>query len=90
MDLIKRLYIIKLNKNVPIYHVMSKDLEDYTTTEKDMKKGENRYPPREFRVETEDLMKNLIRKQTVDESLERQSSKISDNFDMNLSNRSKI
>jgi len=55
MDLIKRLYIVKMNKNVPIFHVMSKDLEDYTTTEKDMKKGENRYPPREFRVESEDL-----------------------------------
>jgi len=55
MDLVKRLYIVKMNKNVPIYHVISKDLEDYTTTEKDMKKGENRYPPREFRVESEDL-----------------------------------
>jgi len=55
IDLIKRLYIVKMNKNVPIYHVKSKDLEVFTTTEKDMEKGENRYPPRDFRVESEDL-----------------------------------
>jgi len=55
LDVIKRLYIVKMNKNVPIYCVTAKDLKDFTTTEKDMKKGENRYPPREFRVETEDL-----------------------------------
>jgi len=65
MDLVKRLYIVKMNKNVPIFHVMSKDLEDYTTTEKDMKKGENRYPPREFRVESEDLQAGLVRAQTT-------------------------
>jgi hypothetical protein len=64
LDVIKRLYIAKINKNVPIYCVTAKDLKDFTTTEKDMKKGENRYPPREFRVETEDLMLGLVRQPT--------------------------
>lgn len=56
LDVIKRLYIVKLGRNMPIYHVTCKDLKDYTTTEKDMKKGENRYPQNEVRVYIEDLM----------------------------------
>jgi len=37
-----------MNKNVPIFHVKTEDLEDYTTTENDMKKGKNRYPPQDY------------------------------------------
>lgn len=44
MNLIKRMYIKIHNKNLPIYSVPTKDLRDYTTTEKDLKKGVNRHP----------------------------------------------
>jgi len=35
--------------------VTSKDLKDYTTTEKDMKKGSSRHPPPNLRNPDEDL-----------------------------------
>jgi len=38
MDVIKKAYIKIFNKNLPIYAVESKDLKDFTTTEKDFKK----------------------------------------------------
>jgi hypothetical protein len=43
-------------ENLPIYHIPRprKDLEDFTTTEKDMKKKTNRHPGPEFRALSED------------------------------------
>lgn len=38
MNVIKQAYIKLFNKNLPVYGVNAKDLKDYTTTEKDMKK----------------------------------------------------
>lgn len=44
-------------ENMPIYHIPkpTKDLKDYTTTEKDMKKNTNRHPGSDFRALSEDL-----------------------------------
>lgn len=56
MDIIKRAYIKIFNKNLPIYGVDSKDLKDYTTTEKDFKKGSSRFPLPEKRIYTEELL----------------------------------
>ena len=44
MTLIKKLYIVHKNQNCPIFAVTSKDLKEYTTTEKDFKKGTDRHP----------------------------------------------
>lgn len=57
MEVIKRAYIKIFNKNVPIYGVNSKDLRDFTTTEKDLKKSISRFPLPEMRLNDEDLLK---------------------------------
>lgn len=44
MNVIKQAYIKLYNKNLPVYGVTTKDLKDFTTTEKDMKKQVNRFP----------------------------------------------
>ena len=38
LDVLKRCYYIKKQKNVPIFYATSKDLREFTTTEKDMKR----------------------------------------------------
>lgn len=56
LDLLKRLYLIEHKKNCPVFCVTSKDLKDFTTTEKDMKKKVNRFPTSEYRSYDEDLV----------------------------------
>lgn len=62
MDLLKRIYIIHHGKDVPVFTVTNKDLEDFTTTEKDMNKSVSRFPPANYRNESEDLMKTTIKR----------------------------
>ena len=58
MDVIKRAYIKLFNKNLTIYGVMSKDLRDYTTTQKDMNKQLSKMPyGNDLIIRTEDLLK---------------------------------
>ena len=38
LDVLKRCYYIKKQKNVPFFYATSKDLREFTTTEKDMKR----------------------------------------------------
>lgn len=57
MDVIKRAYIKIFNKNLAIYGVTTKDLKDFTTTEKDFKKSVSRFPLPEMRLQGEDLLK---------------------------------
>ena len=56
IETIKKLFIVKKNLNLPMYHAATKDLENFTTTEKDMEKGLNRWPPNELKLNTEDLL----------------------------------
>jgi len=56
IDLVKRLYLISEKKNCPVYHTTNKDLKDFTTTEKDMKKGLSKLPTDNFRADSEDLL----------------------------------
>jgi len=55
MDVIKKVYYNLKQSNCPVFHATSKDLKDYTTTEKDMKKGSSRFPPPSLRNASEDL-----------------------------------
>jgi len=55
MDVIKRVFYVMKQTNCPVYHATSKDLKDYTTTEKDMKRGSSRFPPPNLRKTEEDL-----------------------------------
>jgi len=40
---------------VPVFHTQAKDLKDFTTTERDMKKQINRFPSNDYRAYDEDL-----------------------------------
>lgn len=55
--MLKKLYIIEKGSNVPFFLVNAKDLEGYTTTEKDMKKNVSRFPPKELLCAEENLLK---------------------------------
>jgi hypothetical protein len=39
IEVIKHRFAEKINANLPIYGIDKKDLKDFTTTEKDMKRG---------------------------------------------------
>jgi hypothetical protein len=43
-NVIKVGYATKKKMNIPIYGIKSKDLREFTTTEKDMEKGVSRIP----------------------------------------------
>jgi len=56
VDLIKRVYISIFNNNCPVFCITAKDLKDFTTTEKDMKKSISRFPTPEYRNLQEDII----------------------------------
>lgn len=58
IDAIKRLFYIRNGKNLAIYCVGAKNLADFTTTERDLKKGISRFPAPEFRNFGQDLIKD--------------------------------
>ena len=58
MDVIKRVYHFQKKQNCPVYHATTSNLKDYTTTEKDMKKGSSRFPPPNLRNKSEDIFTN--------------------------------
>ena len=45
-----------MKKNLKIFHIEESNLKGFTTTEKDMKKGTDRFPPDEFRYRDSDLL----------------------------------
>ena len=55
LDVIKRVFYVVKRKNVPMFYVTVKDLRDFTTTEKDMKKEIVRFPTPNYRTQAEDL-----------------------------------
>ena len=55
LDVIKRCFYIKKQKNVPMFYATSKDLREFTTTEKDMKKEISKFPTPNYRTTEEDL-----------------------------------
>jgi len=56
VDILKKLFLIETKQNCAIFHTQAKDLKDFTTTEKDMKKGVSRFPSNDYRAHEEDLM----------------------------------
>ena len=57
IELLKRIWFNIKGENMPVYHIPKpkKDLQDFTTTEKDMKKNTNKHPGSEYRALSEDL-----------------------------------
>jgi len=54
---LKRIWFNIKAENIPLYHIPkpAKDLNDFTTTEKDMNKKQSRHPTSEYRALSEDL-----------------------------------
>lgn len=80
VDLLKQLYLIQTKQNCPVFHTQAKDLKDFTTTEKDLKKGVSRFPSDDYRAYEEDLQK------TGGPALHKQESTVEDqlnNFEAN-------
>ena len=55
IDVIKKCYYVKKQKNIPMFYVTMKDLREFTTTEKDMKKDVVRFPTPNYRTTEEDI-----------------------------------
>jgi hypothetical protein len=55
---IKIAYHFKKKKNLPIYGIKTKELREFTTTEKDLKRGISRIPLELSRLPDEDLVDN--------------------------------
>jgi len=54
---LKRIWFNIKGENIPLYHIPkpAKDLNDFTTTEKDMNKKQSRHPTSDYRALSEDL-----------------------------------
>ena len=42
---------------MPVFGVDRNNLSEFTTTEKDAKRGQSRFPPTQFRLKEEDLLR---------------------------------
>ena len=47
-------------KNLHIFDIQEKDLKGFTTTEKDRKRGVDRFPPIQFRNKKEDIFDETL------------------------------
>lgn len=56
IDILKIRYAEKMNDNLPIFGIDKSNLNDFTTTEKDMKRLQSRYPPPQYRLRQEDTL----------------------------------
>lgn len=57
MDIIKKAYLAIIGENIEIYYAPTKDLETFTTTERDSLKGISRFPAKNLQRHDEDLLK---------------------------------
>ena len=56
-EVLKQRFVEKYSQNLPVFGIQKPNLREFTTTEKDMKRGVSRYPPLQFRLREEDLMR---------------------------------
>ena len=57
MKVLQKSFSEIVKKNLAIYDIPEKNLKGFTTTEKDVKRKVDRYPPPNFRNFTTDLLK---------------------------------
>mmetsp|Transcript_23184 Transcript_23184/g.17611 ORF Transcript_23184/g.17611 Transcript_23184/m.17611 type:complete len:165 (+) Transcript_23184:141-635(+) len=57
IEILKLRFLEMKRQNLPIFGINKNNLVNYTTTEKDMKKGQTRFPSPSLRVKEEDLVK---------------------------------
>jgi len=68
-----------MQDNLPIFGIDKKDLRDFTTTEKDMKRMTSRFPPAQYRMRGEDLIRPLTMVNSGGTSKTAAQSEIEDN-----------
>ena len=56
ITVLKCLFAMQTKKNLPIFDIDEQNLRNWTTTEKDMKRGIAKFPPVEYRNVHEDLL----------------------------------
>ena len=60
IEILKLRFLDLKRENLPIFGINKANLRDYTTTEKDMKRGQSRMPSPSLRIKGEDLVKEEI------------------------------
>ena len=89
MDILKLKYVERLKANLPIYGIPKINLRDFTTTEKDMKRGQSRFPPDQFRLKEEDLIRERLDTAMVKPEVIDNTFAMSDDYDQNVALRNK-
>ena len=56
LELIKYAYADKLNDNLPVFGIQKDKLAEFTTLEKDFKRGISKFPPQQFRLMEENVL----------------------------------
>lgn len=76
--------------NLPIFGVDSSNLTQFTTTEKDAKRGQSRFPPNQFRLREEDVLREsetqMLKAEVIDSTA---ISSVMDDYAENLMLRNK-
>jgi len=68
IEILKLRFLEMKRQNLPIFGISKANLVNFTTTEKDMKKGQTRFPSPSLRVKEEDLIKDDGSNSTMDSS----------------------
>lgn len=89
LEILKLRFIEKFKANLPIFGIPKINLRDFTTTEKDMKRGQSRFPPDQFRQKEEDLIRErldtaMVKPEVIDNTFAMQ-----DDYDQNVALRNK-
>ena len=56
VEILKLRFAEKMQDNLPIFGIDKSNLTDFTTTEKDMKRLQSRFPPPQYRLKAEDTL----------------------------------
>jgi hypothetical protein len=56
IDILKHRFAEKMQENLPVFGIEKSSLSNFTTTEKDMKRGTSRFPPAQYRLKSEDIL----------------------------------
>ena len=58
--LLKCLWAMKKKDNLPIFDIQENHLKNFTTTERDVKRGIDKFPPKDYRNTIEDLIDEVV------------------------------